>query len=605
MTSSLEIPAPTTSRMWKVIIVCAWIIGLELWFNTDWWLVRSMTHLTVYAAAIAACFIKPVRDLLFLGGRQFDRRGRVATPLIFLLVTLLSILVLYQTAVFSRRTFSPVMHDEFSYLLQATMLAHGHLSMPAHPLGDFFDTFYVITDRAYASQYFPGAAMLFVPGVWLGLAGWVMPLIIAGAAAGMMFLVIRELFDGLCGLASVVILCGVLGFRFLSIVPIAQVPALLLGLTATFATLRWIATRKPSWIIACGAAIGWAAITRPLDAIVYAVPLGVLILFTQYRAKVPARDWGKLIACGVIPLLPFLALQLTINHRVTGNVLQTPFSYYAQRDLPGTAYGFHPFDPARRPASSLPEKNIYFDEEVVPMLRHHTPGQVLANWFKHRAKATAGEMVGDMLLFIPVPAGLLCLRDPRRWVVVSFVLVWCVLYSFYAFSFAHYYVAVLPSVPVLIFAGFESIWRFHPSARDVVRGIRVVLPAAIAIMAMPQIKRDVKDQFVDCYIEEPMRRFEQSIPEPRSIILVRWGPQSVASWELVYNIHDSWPDDARVIRAHDLGAERNIELYRYYAKIQPDRAVYLHDRATETYTRLGTVVDLANTPPESAPSTRP
>ena len=83
------------------------------------------------------------------------------------------------------------------------------------------------------------------------------------------------------------------------------------------------------------------------------------------------------------------------------------------------------------------------------------------------------------------------------------------------------------------------------------------------------------------------------VPE-RSILLIRFGPESVPEWELVYNIHDSWPDDAKVIRAHDFG-ERNIELYRYYAERQPDRMVYRFDRETGTFSRLGNVVALAKT----------
>lgn len=595
MTSSPPSVPPRPSILWWIIICCAWFVGVELWFNTDFWLVRSGTHLTVYAASIAACFIEPVRRLLFWIGSWLDRRGKVATPALFAAMSVLAIAILYSTALHSHRKFSPVFHDEFSYLLQATMLAGGHLSMPAHPLGDFFDTFYVITDRAYASQYFPGAAMMFVPGVWLGLDGWVMPLVIAGAAAGMLFLVIRELFDGLCGVSAVIILCGVLGFRFLSIVPVAQVPALLLGLFATFATLRWIATRHPGWIVALGAAIGWMAITRPLDAVVYALPMGVLILIYQFRAKASGRHWLKLVVAGIVPMLPFLAMQIVINARVTGDPFKTPFSYYAERDLPGTAYGFHPFDPNLKPVSPLPQKQIFYEKRVKQMLADHTPANVVQDWIHNRIKNTAGEMVGDMLLFIPIPAALLCLRDPRRWAVVSILIAWCVLYSFYAFQYAHYYVTVLPSVPILIFAGFETIWRLFPRSMACVKCMRAVLPSAIAVMVMPQFKHDVMDQFVDSFVEEPMRAFERQVPEARSILLVRWGPQSVPEWEIVYNIHDAWPDEARVIRAHDLG-ERNIELYRYYAERQPDRVVYLFDRESGTFARLGAVTELAAAP---------
>ena len=588
-------PVVRASKMWLVAILAAWIVGFQLWLLTDFWLVRSMSHLTVYAGAVAVCFIEPVRRALFALGRMLDHRGRLATPLIFAIMSTLALAILYATAIDSSRRFSPVFHDEFSYLLQATMLAHGHLSMPAHPLGAFFDTFYVITDRAYASQYFPGAAMMFAPGVWLGLDGWVMPLIIASAAAGMLFLVIRELFDGLCGLASIIVLCGVLGFRFLSIIPVAQVPALLLGLIATYVTLRWIATRRFRWILAGGTAIGWMAITRPLDAVVYAVPLGALILFYQVRAKADGANWRKLILAGMLPMLPFLTLQLLLNHQVTGDWLKTPFSYYADRDLPGTSYGFHTYDPNARPASPLPQKQIFYELRVMPTLKVHSPGRALRYWVERRARITMGDVAGDMLLFIPIPAALICLRDPRRWALVSIIAIWCVAYSFYAFDYAHYYVTVLPSIPVLIFAGFESITRVFPRAGELVKCFRVIIPSTIAVMVLPQFKADVIDQFVDSGIEDVVRQFEAKVPDDRSILMVRWGAQSVPEWEVVYNIHDSWPDDARVIRAQDLGADRNIELYRYYAQRQPDRVVYLYDRGAGTFSRIGPVTELLKT----------
>jgi len=65
--------------------------------------------------------------------------------------------------------------------------------------------------------------------------------------------------------------------------------------------------------------------------------------------------------------------------------------------------------------------------------------------------------------------------------------------------------------------------------------------------------------------------------------------------EPVYNVDVAWPDDAAIIRAHDLGA-RNGEIFDYYAKIQPGRNVYVVDRAESPDLRaefLGTVGELA------------
>jgi hypothetical protein len=67
--------------------------------------------------------------------------------------------------------------------------------------------------------------------------------------------------------------------------------------------------------------------------------------------------------------------------------------------------------------------------------------------------------------------------------------------------------------------------------------------------------------------------------------------------EPVYNTDVAWPDDATVIRAHDLGPERNQKLFDYYARQKQDRAVYLFDTAAAKLQTppqyLGTVRDLA------------
>jgi hypothetical protein len=64
------------------------------------------------------------------------------------------------------------------------------------------------------------------------------------------------------------------------------------------------------------------------------------------------------------------------------------------------------------------------------------------------------------------------------------------------------------------------------------------------------------------------------------------------SQEPVYNTDVAWPDDAPLIRAHDLG-ERNVELFRYYAQRDPTRRVYRFSRRTGELQDLGQVRELA------------
>jgi hypothetical protein len=58
----------------------------------------------------------------------------------------------------------PRVHDESSYLLQADLFAHGHLGMPQHPLGKFFESPCELFRPMYASKYPPGQAQFLALG---------------------------------------------------------------------------------------------------------------------------------------------------------------------------------------------------------------------------------------------------------------------------------------------------------------------------------------------------------------------------------------------------------------------------------------------------------
>ena len=58
----------------------------------------------------------------------------------------------------------------------------------------------------------------------------------------------------------------------------------------------------------------------------------------------------------------------------------------------------------------------------------------------------------------------------------------------------------------------------------------------------------------------------------------------------------------RSIELTAMELERNRELFDYYAMRQPDRSVYLYDRASRQMTRLGNVVELSRRFPVTAPT---
>src|ERR1019366_10575966 len=129
----------------------------------------SPGFLGIFALVLtAAAWIPPVRSLVNRLFSTFQFPYAIAAGA-------MSALYLLVTAHQQRRSRLPYLHDEFSYLIQAHQLAIGRLWMTAHPIGEFFDSFQLFVRPVYASIYFPGTAILYVPGVWLHLPAWVTP----------------------------------------------------------------------------------------------------------------------------------------------------------------------------------------------------------------------------------------------------------------------------------------------------------------------------------------------------------------------------------------------------------------------------------------------
>jgi hypothetical protein len=116
--------------------------------------------------------------------------------------------------------------------------------------------------------------------------------------------------------------------------------------------------------------------------------------------------------------------------------------------------------------------------------------------------------------------------------------------------------------------------------------------AAVAIGSLPEFDSSFQDDASETHLQIINRAID-ALPNQPAVVLFRYSPQVSYFYDPVYNTDVAWPDDARIVRAHDLGPTQNAKLFRYYASIQPQRIVYLYDRGWDTLTRLGNVKDLA------------
>jgi hypothetical protein len=546
----------------------------------------------IVLGAAAISLVPPVGRVLARGLDRIRHPSKSAAEWAGVIVAVAAMAYLIVAAFAQERGLTPKTHDDCSYVIGARILAHGRLWMPHHPLADFFESFYLIVNPVYCSIYFPGTALMFAPMEWLSWPTWILPVVISAVSVGLLYRIVTELVDGTAGLLAAVWAVSLVWFRTLSFLVMSHVAMLFLGLLIVWAWLRWRRDRRWGWALAIGVFSGWAAITRPVDALAYAIPVGLAMAAALW--KQPARQWALTAGAILAGAAPFLALQVIFNVGVTGNPLRTPYTAYLERDQPGAQFGLRRYDPSARPASSLPQKQAYY-EWCRPYFQQHEPGNFYRAWFRTRQMpggrlhpprllTVADSTLPGRLLLVLAPAGAIALGR-RRWAVAAAAPLFVGFYLFNPFFLEHYPVVIVPAVIVLVFAGADAVagalgqWRHQWGRPAGVALAAAVLALSVTSawpvkgrMALPgQRTRDgFGEGSILAFIDDALK---VAIRTP-AVVLFRPPPQFFA--EAVYNPDVAWPDDAPVIRAHDLG-ERNREIIEYYAERQPGRTFYLVD----------------------------
>jgi hypothetical protein len=522
------------------------------------WIAPAQFWACVIAIVLAAI---PATRRMLLGGLRaadatFVRRPLVATGIVFLVAAIYLLL----TALWQERDLFPKYHDQQMYYLQAHLVAEGRLWLPPHEL--------------------------YAPGVWMNWPYWLGPLLVAAGAVALLYRLTGELLDGASAAVAAVALVSLTWFRHVSVIMMSHSVLVLLALGAVLAFLRWrpaILEDRPrawGWMLLVGVLVGWAGITRPLDALTYAVPLAIAVLWTLW-GRCP-RTWAVTVVAGLVTVTPLLAIQLWFNHGVTGRWTQPPLDYYTEINAPGIpSYGIgsdtrFDFDPPR--VSHLEQKQLFYEIFGLRQARARQAmpaSQRLADFVRSFAYHGLPAPILLVLLFGGIPL----LWRNVRWTLALQPPLFALAYAFYLQLLPHYVIAAAPAMILMTLCGAKIMGQK-------IAPVLMLLILAMSIAAMPEITGHTDDP-------QPVPEFrivQEDVPRlagPNSIVLYRFDP-SVCSFhnEPVYNWDVAWPDDASVIRAHDLG-ERNIELYRYYAERQPTRKIYRFDRGALYRLRRG------------------
>jgi hypothetical protein len=606
---STNVPRVAAPPGRRLLTILALAVGSVLWIvaGND----MPPARWAVVLVVVGISLVPPVtRILISLLDRLRNPSRRTAEWTGFA-VGVVATVYLVATAFIQERPLAPRMFDESSYAIGAQILARGRLWMPPHPLADFFDAFFLTARPVYSSIYFPGTALAFAPGVWLSWPTWLVPVLLSGVSVALLFRIVTALTaDGAAGLLGALWVVSLMAFRALSVMTMSHVVLLFLGLLLMWAWMRWRdgQLRRP-WALAIGAFAGWAAITRPVDALAYALPVGVAMLISlRWRNT---RTWATTFGLLVLGAAPFLALQIAHNVGVTGRPLRTAYTDYLMREQPGAQFGVRRFDPTLKPASNSPQVTGYY-AWVRGYLEHHQPGNFLRPWFAATTLTGGRVQPANFLtladnalparallpmLFAGVVA-LLDSTDRRRWVLAATLPLFVVLYVFNPFFLPHYVVVAAPAMILISLLGIDGLSRAVGNARlsSAVRVAGVALFFATSLTSLWEVKWLLsstgcppRDGFQEVAPQSMVERGIAQVVKPPAVVLFGQPPDL---WtEMAYNTDVAWPDDAPIIRAHDLG-ERDVELIDYYGQLQPERTIYQFDWRRGSLKTLGKAGEL-------------
>ena len=481
----------------------------------------------------------------------------------------------------------PLVHDEAAYILQARLFAAGKWTDTV-PIPEFFEQPHVLVTPRFAEKYGPGNALMLVPGIWLGLPG-LMPVIMLGIAGALIFVLGRRIASTWVGVLAWMIWLG-LASPTTTFRPsyFSEMLTQTLWLAGWWALLRWRQDGRLGHLLLIAACIGWMAISRPLTAVAFAIPVGAAVLYLNWRRAA----WAQLAAAIALGVC-FLAVIPLWSARTTGSWRVTPLMLYTDQYMPYDVPGFGlRARPLLREAS--PEISC-FEQSYGSMHKWHLPGAIPANLYARTHEAISAFFT-DRRRGLLIFATLGILASP---VELGFMLATCVVLVLAYTTYAHgadwtvYYLETQPVCALLAAAGISVVlsaigrrWR-RPRADQSPRATGIELAScgmlALVLLALQPTRDAVQMvRHFKSIGDLPHRLFRQavdSLPAARAIVFVRYAPGEGCQQNLIQNyppmaaartwiVNDRGSDDERLLRA------------------APDRTSYLFDVKERTMQRL-------------------
>jgi hypothetical protein len=461
---------------------------------------------------------------------------------------------------------SPAVHDEFAYLNSADTFLKGRFYNPTHPLWEFFETFHILQQPVNASKYFPGQAIFLaigkyfgghaIVGVWLSIAVFI-------GAAFWMFLgctTWRFAMLGVFLMLTHFALTTYWAHSYWGGAAAAAGGALVVG--ALFRVLREVRPLD-GVIIAVGFCL--LAITRPYESVALALIVGTVLIVKLWR--IPGKKQFLIrfgIPAGVVAIIG-ASLFGYYNYQITGSPTTLPYTVYEAKH---TRMPLFLWQAPRKEMVYPHDVFESFDEELLGAYeqQHSVEGFVAEK--SNRVRQLWHFFVGPVLA-LPLLLSLFYVRD--IYVRISLAVVVLTLFStaLSVVTQVHYIAPAVASLYVLIVKALEKIdktivWKI-PIGR--------VLSGSVIVGSLLILQLNLQKAVLDSTPTEWVRERNKIIKKLNAIegdhlVVVRYIDRHLYIREWVYNEPDI--DDAKIVWARDLGAEKNQRLFDYF----PDRQVW-------------------------------
>ena len=507
-----------------------------------------------------------------------------ARPNLSLAVIVVGVMVMHLGIALVRPPREPLVTDEFSYLLAADTFTHGRLANPPHPLRIFFETPHVNQTPTYASMYPPGQGLILAVGTLLfghPIAGqWLASAVLTGliywALRGYLPSSWALLGAGLCAMRIATFSCWANSYYMGT--PSAIGGALVIG-----ALPRITRRRSAASAVALGAGFVILANTRPFEG--FLLSIGAFIFLSKEILRSKGEGW-RMFRRISLPLLltviPGAIGTAYYNFRVNGN----PFLFGYQINMARHGLAVFPWQSTHAEVV-LPQAILraFYDSQHAVFLNALTPHGFFLKLIDGFGKFWR-FYIGPVMSLAAV--GLVfTLRDRRMtapWFAVA-SLVPAVLLN--AFNAPHYVAPGTAAFYVLLVQSLRHLrcvrsWRFGFQTAAVIPVVAAVM-FSFRLAAEPLrtewFKEEPSPSWCMCYRRNTDRavvKRQLSAQPGKHLAIVRYesSHNSYVGW--VYNEADI--DSARIVWAHDLGKEKNLDLLRNYH----DRTVWLIEVNSES-----------------------